>query len=364
MQKIAKPKKSLLEVEISLRGISLTDKALFAKHLSVMLEAGLVVSEALSIIADSVKGRFKKVLRGVLQSVEAGHSLSSSFARYPKEFSGIFISATYAGEASGTLDENFRNIASQLEKEKELTGKIKGAMLYPVVVLTATFVLGMAMAFLVLPKITPLFKGLKMDLPVTTRALLWFSDFMANYGLVFVIGVVSFVFFMIWLIKQKFSKPIIDFIILRLPFVKEISHKTNLARFCRNLGTLLRSGLSIDEALEVTGDTLGNFYYSRAIGRVGESISKGTKLSENLRQFESLFPIMVTRMVMVGEKSGKLEETLFYLADFYEAEVDNATKSLSTAVEPLLLIIIGFVVGFLALSIITPIYNVTGNINR
>lgn len=364
MPKTTKPKKSLLEFEISLKGVSLTDKALFAKHLSVMLEAGLVISEALSIIADSVKGRFKKIIRGVLQSVEAGHSLSSSFARYPKEFSGIFVSATYAGEASGTLDENFRNIAAQLEKEKELSGKIKGALLYPAVVLSATFFLGMAMSFLVLPKITPLFRGLKMELPITTRALLWFSSFMESYGLIFVVGVVGFVFFMLWLVKQKFSRPIVDSIVLHLPFVKEISHKTNLARFCRNLGTLLRSGLNIDEALEVTKDTLGNFYYSRAIGKVSQSISKGTKLSDNLREFDNLFPTMVTRMIMVGEKSGKLEDTLFYLADFYEAEVDNATKSLSTAIEPLLLIVIGFVVGFLALSIITPIYNVTGNINR
>jgi len=364
MKKTQQPKKSILDFDISIGKVSLTQKALFAKHLSVMLKAGLPISESLGIAMDSNTGKFKKILSGVLKSVEAGHSLSESFARYPSTFSGLFISATFAGESSGTLEENLVNVAEQLEKEKELTSKIKGAMLYPAVVMSAAFVLGLSMAFLVLPKITPLFEGLKIDLPVTTKVLIWVSHFIQDYSLGLFVGIVALTILVLWLVRQKFMKPFIHFSLLRLPVVNKISYNTNLARFCRTLGTLLKSGLNIDEALEISHTTLGNFYYQRAVKNISARIGKGTKLSNNLKHYPDLFPTMVIRMVRVGEESGKLEDTLLYLAHFYEVEVDNSTKSLSTVIEPILLIVIGLVVGFLALSIITPIYQITGNVRR
>ncbi len=363
-QQPKQPPKSLLEGEISIGSVNLTQKAIFAKHLAMMLKSGLPITEALSIAQDSARGKLKKIIGEILKSVQAGQSLSKSFGLYPKVFSGLFINATYAGETSGTLVENFENIAEQLEKEKELVSKIKGAMLYPVVVLIAAFVLGLVLAFLVLPKITPLFEGLKIDLPITTRALIWFSHFIQANGLYFFLGIVAFVVFFLWLIKQKFSKPITHRILINVPIIKNITRNTILARFSRTLGMLLKSGVNIDEALEITKSTIGNYYYERALDRVSQNVQKGTKLSDNLAQFEGLFPVMLTRMIKVGEESGKFEETLFYLANFYEVEVDTATKTLSTAIEPMLLIFIGLVVGFLALSIITPIYDVTSGIKK
>ena len=357
-------KKDLLELEILIGGVNLTQKAIFAQHLAMMLKSGLPIIEALSIAQDSASGKLKKILRNVLKSVQAGRSLSASFARYPKVFSGLFVNAIYAGEASGTLIENFESIAEQLEKEKELVSKIKGALLYPVVILTVAFVLSLVLAFLVLPKITPLFEGLKIDLPITTRALIWFSYFIQDYGLYLFLGIVAFVIFIVWLVKQKFAKPVTHRILIDTPILKNITRNANLARFCRTLGMLLKSGVNIDEALEVTKGTIGNYYYEHALDKVSQNIRRGTKLSENLSQFESLFPTTLTRMIKVGEESGKFEETLFYLANFYEIKVDSVTKSLSTAIEPILLIIIGLVVGFLALSIITPIYDITGGIRR
>ncbi len=364
MPEQTKKKTKLLDLEISISRINLTQKALFARHLAVMLKAGLTITEALNITQDSTQGRFRKVVRGVLKSVQSGHSLSTSFSRYPKVFSGLFISATQAGETSGTLEGSLHNIAKQLEKEKELVSKIKGAMLYPVVVLIAAILLGLAMAFLILPKITPLFEGLKIDLPITTRALIWLSHLIQNHGLFLFLGFIALAIFIFWLVRQKFIKPVTHWFFLKTPIIKNISRDANLARFCRTLGTLLQSGLNIDEALEVTKNTLSNYYYRKFLTQVSQRISKGTKLSEDLKQSDKLFPIMVTRMISVGEESGKLEETLQYLANFYELEVNNATKSLSTAIEPALLIIIGLVVGFLALSIITPIYNISGGIKR
>jgi type IV pilus assembly protein PilC len=353
-----------LSKDISFGGISFAEKAVFAKNLSVMIKSGLVITEALEIIVASTRGRFKRVLKGVLKSVGSGQTLSSSFARYPKIFSGLFISATQAGEASGTLDETLDNVAEQMEKEKELSSKIKGAMLYPAVILVAALILGLAVSFLVLPQITPLFSGLKMELPFTTRVLINFSNAVSAYGIWLFSGIILSIGFLVWLVKQKFSRPVIHLLLLRIPVIKRISRNSNLARFCLNLGTLLKSGLNIDEALDISSQAMGNYYYKKAVVRTSHRISKGGQLSDSLEKYNNLFPIMATRMISVGEQSGKLEETLLYLANFYEAEVDNATKTLSTAIEPILLSIIGLVVGFLALSIITPIYNITGGVRR
>ena len=364
MKKINKKKKSVLNWDISIGGVGLTPKALFAKHLAVMLKSGLTISEALSISHDSAQGKLKKILAKVLKSVQSGQSLFSSFNRHPKIFSGLFISAIKTGESSGTLEENLENVAVQMEKDKELIGKIKGAMFYPMVILVASFILGLGMAFLILPKITPLFEGLGMELPITTRAIIWFSHFVQDYGLYLFLGLVVFTIFFIWLVRQKFVHPVTHWLFLKIPIINNISKYTNLARFCRTLGMLLKSGLNIDEALEITKNTLGNHYYQKALEGVSKRIEKGTKLSKDLEQYKPLFPIMVTRMIRVGEESGKLEETLLYLANFYEVEVNTSTKTLSTIIEPILLVIIGLVVGFLALSIITPIYNITGGVKR
>ena len=358
-----KAKSELLTMDISLAGVSATQKAIFARNLAIMLRSGLTISEALSINLESATGRFKKVISGLLESVESGNSLADSFSRYPKVFSGVFISATYAGEESGTLEENLEAIAKQLEKERELSSKIKQALLYPTVVLVAAFTLGLGLSFFILPKILPLFTGMKMTLPWSTRVLIAFSYFIQDYGVIFAISLVAFVALMGYIIKQKFSHPVTHWLLLHVPVVSSISRNSNLSRFCRNLSTLIKSGLSIDKALEIATDTVNNFYYQSALKVVAERLQKGTGLSDNLMQFPKLFPTMLTRMTSVGEKSGQLEETLAYLGDFYDTEVDNAAKNLTVAIEPLLLLFIGAVVAFLTLSIITPIYNITGNLH-
>ncbi|MFH1790268.1 MAG: type II secretion system F family protein [bacterium] len=350
--------------DISIGSVTLTQKALFAKHMSVMLKAGLTITDALFIAVQSSQGKLRKILIAVIKSVQSGNNFSDSLSRFPKAFGAAFVSATEAGESSGKLDENLDILAKQLEKEKELSSKVKGAMLYPIVVLTAAFVLGMAMSFLVLPKIIPLFEGMKMDLPFTTRGLIWFSHFVNDHGTGLLIGIFIFVFSLFWIVRQKFAKPVTNWLILNLPVIKKISHNSNIARFCRTLGMLLQSGINIDEALEITQRTMANYYYRSSMAKVVKGVGTGSKLSQNLSRFKHLYPIMVINMVKVGEESGNLEETLLYLADFHEVEVDTATKSLATIIEPVLLLFIGLIVGFLALSIITPIYNITGNISK
>lgn len=357
-------KKSFLNGEIGSGHASLTQRALFSQHMAVMLKSGMTISESLEIATDSAQGGLRKALAVVSRAVATGRTFSSAMADHPKIFSGLMVEAVYAGETSGTLVENFENIALQLEKEKELVSKVKGAMIYPIVVLAATFVLGLAVSFLVLPKIVPLFEGLKVDLPATTRALIWFSHTIEAYGGRLFFGIIFAIFFLTWLVRAPFSKPVTHWLLLHAPIVKNISRAANLARFSRTLGMLLKSGVNIDEALGITKNAIGNYYYARSLGVVSARISKGAKLSESLGEFRELYPIIVVKMLTVGEESGKFEETLFYLAGFYEAEVDTATKSLATAIEPILLIFIGLVVGGLALSIITPIYEITGKVGR
>jgi type IV pilus assembly protein PilC len=357
-------KNSIFEAHVSFGKVSFTEKALFAKHLSIMLKSGLTLNESLQIIEDGAEGKFKKVLSKIRKSTNTGQPLSASMKKFPKVFSSLFTSAVYAGESSGTLTENLEEVAKQLEKERELYSKIKGAMIYPIVVLVAAFILGLFLAFVILPKIVPLFEGLRVDLPFSTRALIWLAHLLENQGIVILVSLISFAVFIFWIVKRKFIKPLTHKIILSMPVIKNIAVNINLARFCRTLGTLLKSGLTITEAVDVVKNSLNNHYYKKALGKVEKSIQKGNTLSSELNHNGELFPLVVSRMIQVGEESGNLDETLVYLADFYEIEVDSASKKLQTSVEPILLIFIGLVVGFMAISIITPIYDITGNIQR
>lgn len=357
-------KKGLLELDISIKGVSSTQKLVFARYLAVMLKAGLNISEALEIIYDQGTGRFKRIIYKVMKSVNSGNTLSSSLSKFPKVFSSLFINAVYAGEASGTLEQNLENVAEQLKREKELISKVKGAMVYPIIVLVATFGLGLAMAFLVLPKITPLFDNMGMDLPFTTRILIRSSDIVQEKGFFLFAVIIFSCFFSYWFLRRKFLRPVTHWVLLRVPIIKDIIRNVNIARFCQVFGTLLRSGLNIDEALKITKRAVGNYYYQKKIEIICNRIGQGSPLSENLENFEAYFPKLVISMIKVGERTGKLEESLFYLSEFFDIEVDNSTKSLSTAIEPILLIGIGIAVGGMALSIITPIYQMTGNVSH
>lgn len=350
------------DLNFDLGGINLTQKALFSKNLAMMIKSGITISESLSIIEESLPSRFRRAVVNIRHTVESGGALSVAMSQYPKIFSSLYINTVYAGESSGTLQSNLEYMAEQLRKEKELNSKIKGAMLYPAVVLIAAFFLGLGISFIVLPKIVPLFEGLGVKLPLSTRLLISFSRAMQDHGLIIVIGLLAGVFFLIWLVRRKFTQPITHWLLLHIPILYPLVRSTNIARFCRTLGTLLKSGLTIDEALAVTKDSIGNYYYKKALDDITMRVGSGMKLSDSLKAHKDVFPTLVARMMNVGEQSGGFEDVLFYLASFYEEEVDNGTKTISTAVEPLLLIFIGSFVGFMAISIITPIYSITGNI--
>jgi len=344
--------------------VTVVEKVLLAKNLSVMIKAGLPLKEALDTLYEQSRGKLRKVIGSVIQDIESGKSLADAMEKFPKVFPEYFTSIIRASEESGTLEENLAYLADHMESDWMLRRKIRSAMLYPVFVLGATGLIGLGLAIFVLPKVTELFTSFDVALPVTTRMLLWVADVFQKYGVYIAIGAVIGVPFLIWFFRRKFMKPFTHRIILGIPVIKKISRNLNLARFNRTLGVLLRSGIPIDRALGITVNTLNNVVYRRDLEEAAEEVQKGKALSVVLDSFPGQFPKLVTRMIKVGEGSGKLEGTLLYLARYYEEEVDNLTKNLATILEPILLVIIGVIAGGLALSIITPIYQLTGSIGN
>ena len=339
-------------------------KVTFAKHLSLMIKAGLPIDEAIRTLAEQSQGRFRRAMEGVLKAVETGRQLSDGFAQYPRIFSDLFVATIRAGEASGTLEKSLDDLAVQLTKNFELVRKIRGAMTYPILVMVAAGGVGIGLSLFVLPRVIGLFQSITVQLPLGTRLLLGFSGFMARYGVQAVAGFALGVFALVQFLRWRPIRPASHAALLAVPVFGTLARNFNIAMFARTMGTLLRSGIPIGEAFQITSDTLRNERYKAALRRVRAGTETGVPASTVLEEFPRLFPSITTRMLAVGERSGKLEETFQYLAEFYEDEVDTTTKDLSTVLEPILLIVIGLTVAYIAVAIIAPIYNFIGSIER
>lgn len=344
--------------------VSEETKVTFAKHMALMIRAGLPIDEAVRVLVEQAQGRFRKVLRDVLETVESGRKLSDAFIQHPRVFSHLFVATVSAGEASGTLEQSLDDLAGQLTKAYELRRKIRGAMIYPVLVLAAAGGVGIGLSLFVLPRIIGLFDSIQTELPLSTRALLWFSHFMQAHGAIATAGFVVGIFALSQLLRSRPVQPFSHAVLLRIPVFGKLARDYNLATFARTLGTMLRSGISIGEAFGIASETLRNVRYRKALLRVREGAETGVPASTILEEFPGLFPSISTRMLTVGERSGKLEETYAYLAEFYEGEVEVVTKNLSTVLEPVLLILIGLTVAYIAIAIISPIYSFIGNIGQ
>lgn len=342
----------------------MAQKAMFAKNLSLMLKSGLDILEALEVVRELATGRLEPVIGDIIGSIDAGNSLSSALGKHPKIFSGFFVNTVQAGEMSGTLVENLENLAAYFIKTDELFAKIKSASVYPLIVMVGALLLGVILSFAVLPKIIPLFEGMNVELPITTRLLIYFTHFIERHRDGLLSGLFGGSIFMFWVCTRQFAKPVTHWIILKIPVVNKLVANSSLANFSSTLSMMLKSGLIIDEALLVARDVVGNHYFKKALSDVHQRTMQGKQLSESLSAHPEIFPKMVVSMVMIGERSGNLDSSLSHLSSYYEGEVDAATKNLSVAIEPLMLLFIGLLVGMLAVSIITPIYKLTGNVGK
>lgn len=348
-------------INILLSRVKPQDKIIFAKNLGAMIKAGLSLSRALSVLTRQTKNpKFKKIISDLDSQISKGGTLSDGMAKYPKVFSQLFISMVRAGEQSGNLAESLGVVADHLEKSYTLAKKIKGAMIYPAVVLTVMIAIGILMLIYVVPTLTDTFKELNIDLPASTRFIIATSDLFVQHTFLLIGGIIAFVIGLIYAGRTKKGQRAFEFTILRLPLIGKLVKETNSARTARTLSSLLSSGVDIVEGLNITKDVLQNSYYKEVIDEATASIQKGNVLSQTISSYEKLYPILVGEMIEVGEETGKLSEMLLNLAVFYEDEVDNATKNMTAVIEPFLMVFIGTFVGFFAISMISPMYSITG----
>ena len=357
-------KQSVLTRKLYFPRLSIKDQTIFAKRLSLLVKAGVPILEGLRMLKTAKSSTKNIILDSVISDVEAGNYLHTSLGKFKNIFGDFAINIIKVGEAGGILDQNLNYLAEELKKKHELRRKIISSLVYPVFIMLATLgVSGMLLIF-VLPKILPVFESLSMQLPITTRILIGTSNFLIHYGLYLLAGLFLLAV-LVWALK-KYSDRVclaLDKMMIKIPLLGRVAMGYQMTNFCRTLGLLLRSGIKINDAVSITADTTENFAYKMEYKKLADSVSKGKRISVYLEKKPKMFPEIMAQMVAIGENTGDLSDTLLYLSEMYENEVDDMTKNLSSALEPVLMIFMGIIVGFMAVSIITPIYEITQNLS-
>jgi type II secretory pathway component PulF len=331
-----------------------------------MIESGIPIGEAIDIIQQqSRKQSLKLLLETILKDINNGQSLEKALSKHPKVFDPFYINIVRIGEESGNLEKNLKYLAEQLKKNYEFKKKVQGALMYPVIVLVITFIAGAAISIFVLPQLIDLFSSLDVELPLSTQILLFIAYTMKNYGFLIIALIIAlFIGF-----RYLLTLPAILYrwhrLLLMLPGLGVFIQGAELTFLCRNLGMMLKSGLPITTAFFAQHDATTNLVFKKYLKQLAEDVEKGKSISEKLNGKEFVYiPQLVAKMIGVGEKTGRLDESLLYLGDFFADEVDNYSKDFSTLLEPVILIFIGLVVAFVALAVISPIYQLTSGIHR
>lgn len=338
--------------------VSLKDKMMFARHLGVMLSSGLSLPKSLRVISNQTKNKkFRQILSNLEKDIKTGNSLAESLMKY-SVFDELSINMIRVGEAGGNMEEVLGLLADQLEKEHNLLSKVRGAMYYPSVILLVMVGVGIAMMIYVVPKLTTVFSDISGSLPLSTRMIIASSNYMASHQIIVIAGILFFAVAVFVFFKTSAGKKFSSLVFFKVPVIKNVVIKVNNARFARIYSSLTRSGVSVVESLKIISRTLTNTAYQKSFREIGEDVQKGKSLHEGLARYPKLFPILVTQMVEVGEETGKTSDVLISLAHFYEEEIDQITKNLSSIIEPVLMVIIGSAVGFFAISMIMPMYSV------
>lgn len=344
---------------------SLKDQVFFAKRLSFLINAGIPAVEGLTVLREQMNSKGKaRMLDLILLDVTNGQTLAKSFAKFPNVFSDFTIHIIKVGESSGTLSQNLEYLAEELKKKQILRRKIIGACIYPAFITAATLGITAFLMLYLFPKITPIFISLHTALPLPTRVVMSMSVFFQNHGLL-VVGLLALLVFCFSVALQKSNifHTEFDRAMLKVPVVGSMVQCYNIANVSRTLGLLLKSGVRLSEALSIAADTTKNLIYKQECKNLGDVVARGENISSHVRTKRNIFPDIFSHMVAVGEKSGTLSTTLTYLSEMYENEVDDFTKNFSTLIEPALMICMGLLVGFIAISIITPIYGITKNLH-
>lgn len=334
----------------------------FSRQFATMIDAGIPILRCLDILGSQTKDPIlKPVLEQVTMDVKGGMSLNESLAKHPAVFNKLYVNMIRAAELGGILDVILDRLAGFLEYENEIKSKIKSAMMYPVLVLIFSQLMLFVLFSFVLPRFKDIFEGMDVKLPAVTSTLFAMGDFMSAYWWLILLAVAAiYIGLKLWG-RTPTGRYQLDYFKLKFPIVGELSLKMSVARFCRTFGTLISSGVPMMRSLEIVGDTLNNAVLGQAIDQTRMSIREGNKLSTPLAS-SGLFPTMVTHMIDVGEESGRLSEMLVKIGDFYDMEVESTVKGLTSMIEPMLIIFLGVVVGFIAISVMTPVFTLVNSI--
>lgn len=348
---------------INIQSVPITAKIFMLQNLAVMIKAGLPLADALSTLGQQTKNKkLGIILKDTQEKIRTGKSFAEALAPYSKDFGEVFVNMIAAGEASGNLESVLNSLYLQLKKDHNLKSKIRNAMTYPVIIITAMFGIGSFVIIYVLPNITTMFREMKAELPLPTRILIGISDFIQGNGLVvFPAIVIGLLIFFRWT-RSKSGRIIWHNILLRTPIIGDIIKKINISRLSSNLANLIQTDIAIPEALRICSSIVGNHIYKNALLEASEKVKKGKKLAEIFAEYHYIMPPIIVQMIAVGEETGSLDTVLKNLSDFYQDEVESTMENLPIIIEPLLMIIMGIAVAGLAIAVILPIYALTSTI--
>lgn len=336
----------------------------FSRQLAAMVNAGMNLMKCLDILQGQVKDpRFGKIIGQIKADVQAGQTFSRALSRHPGAFNALYVNMVRAAEEGGVLDEILNRLAAYLEKDAETRQKVKSAMVYPCIVLGFSLLMTGILVFFILPKFGAIFKELDVDLPITTRLLLDASSNAVRYFYVPIALAIGALLSYKAYARTPAGRLNIDSLKLKLPLFGDLVRKVSIARFARTMATLMKSGIKTPHGLEIVAATSGNAVIERSVLTARDHVMRGERLSTPLG-YGGVFPDMVVQMIAVGEETGRVDDMLLKVADFYETEVEAAIKALTSVIEPILIVVLGVLVGFVAVSVISPIYDLVGQASQ
>jgi type IV pilus assembly protein PilC len=343
--------------------VKLQDRVIFSRQFSTMVNAGVPITKSLGILHEQTQSkRLKEAITDIAKRVQGGSTLANAMAEHTDIFSPIYINMVKAGETGGILDQVLDRLATQQEKDAEIVGKVRSAMIYPAVITAATLAAFVFLMTVIVPKLAVIFESLGSELPIYTKIMLAISKFMVTYGIFLGIALAAGIFGLFRYYKTPPGRHVIDTIALKLPILGPIVEKVNIARFARTFGSLLASGIPVLDALKATSSALSNSVFQDALASVAQQVKNGKSISDPIKASKH-FPPIVAQMAAVGEETGQLDVILIKLADFYEKEVDAVVDGLTSIIEPILIIVLGAMVGAVVISVFGPISNLSTSVH-
>lgn len=356
---IEEEKKGLARFIPKLKYIPISQKLLVTQNLQVLVAAGVSLPHSIEVLQKQTKSRyFKNVLEEVKEFILKGSSLSEALAGFPRVFSDLYVSLVKVGEKTGNLEGVLGILTKQLDRSYQLRSRIRGAMLYPAVVVSTMILIGTAMIIKVVPQLSQTFEELEVELPPLTKFVIAFGQFLATQWLLLLLILILLGVIFYFVLRSASGKKVFHKVTLKLPVLGALVKKINAAYTAMSLSALVQGGVSIVSAINIASDSVGNFYYKQALKETASKVEKGKKLSKLIGEYESLYSPLFVQMLQVGEETGTTAEMLLKLSEFYEGQVNNTTKNLSSIIEPILLLLVGAAVGLFAISVFQPIYSI------